>query len=229
MSANLRDLSKSHKDTGLLMTDGNVRAILEDRKTQTRRVVKPQPVLDGLEPFGESWKWQKGKDWFSGVTREQLIGEAGLLYGLRCPYGSVGDRLWFRETYGINPDLPVSMLTDGKPVARRHIRYRATDAKFPRGRWRPSIFMHRWACRLEGELTAVRVERVQDITEADSIAEGVKKVGAYWHGAGIARPTAREAFQDLWDSINAARGYGWESNPFVWVLAFKRLESEVRA
>ncbi|MFM0375171.1 hypothetical protein [Paraburkholderia aspalathi] len=89
-----------------------------------------------------------------------------------------------------------------------------------RGDWRPSIHMPRWACRLELEITNVRVERLQDISEADAIAEGVN-AGPWEYDNGEGTETARESFHCLWDSPNAARGCGWDANPWVWVVGFR--------
>lgn len=209
-----------------------VRAILEGRKTQTRRVVKPQP---------------------SAGVRDSVFARSGLEDGhgreLRCPYGQPGDRLWVRETWGYRCGIGVN------PTTEAVIEYRADRARsklpvpngqpgLPRqrpnmthpellawwGRWRPSIHMPRWASRITLEITDVRVERVQDISEADARAEGVLWVP----GHGEIEPAdleegysnylnCRGGFQVLWDSINAKK-YPWSANPWVWALTFKRVE-----
>lgn len=97
-----------------------------------------------------------------------------------------------------------------------------------RSRWKPSIHMPRWASRITLEVTKVRVQRVQDITEADAVSEGVVQEcnGHRLYpgtGAARARETARQAFVRLWDSLNRKRGYSWESNPWVWAITFRRL------
>jgi hypothetical protein len=143
----------------------------------------------------------------------------------RCPYGAVGDRLWVRETWAASLDSDGDMC---KPFL-----YRATYDEAVYGQlkasfsdrateiwdvvgntgWRPSIHMPRWASRLTLEVTGVRVERVQDISEADAKAEGVKSAAE---------------FCALWDEINGARGYGWDANPWVWVVEFKRVFEETQ-
>lgn len=173
-----------------------IRAILDGRKTQTRRVLSEIDC--------------------SGYADDP---EDTLLY---CPYGVPGCELWVRETWAIHKRYDHLAPRDVPMHAREGLIWcRATcapggpptfshgNAKSPqRGRWRPSIHMPRWACRLMLRLTEVRVERVWGITNADAIAEGT---------------THRHHFAALWDSINAKRGYGWETDPWVWVLSFEVL------
>ena len=98
--------------------------------------------------------------------------------------------------------------------------YRAdNDPQFEGCRWKPSIHMPKWAARIWLEVTGVRVERVQDISEEDAIAEGIPRGAVQYCGHAI------RLFRDLWDSINAKRGYPWEVNPWVWVVEFKRTET----
>jgi hypothetical protein len=205
-----------------------VRAILDGRKTQTRRVVKPQPHAGvRVSPFVPS-----GLE--DGHGRELFV-----------PYAP-GDRLWVRETWGyFDPDgsgrdfdeknedgghgpcrvyMP-TMMQEGHPVReywRRRVAYAATrmEQKYGKGpdgpaRWRPSIHMPRWASRITLEITDVRVERLQEISEEDALAEGV--IGIYAH----ARTNPRGAFHALWESI-----YGpdsWAANPWVWAITFRRV------
>ena len=94
-------------------------------------------------------------------------------------------------------------------------------------KWKPSIFMPRIYSRIDLEITDIRVERVQDITEIDAVSEGLSDADIMQKhppSAAFRKPTAREAFRVLWDSINAKRGYAWESNPWVWVIEFKPRE-----
>ena len=224
------------KERPILFSRPMVRAILAGQKTQTRRVVKPQPVLEGMESFGESWAWRNGKDKFSGVTREQLTGEAGLLHATRCPY-AVGMRLWVRETWAYKgPDsgsetYEWQALLKPENQEAENCWYRADQEHVVL--WRPSIFMPRWASRLMLEVVSVRVERVQDITPDDACAEGIGrhiKHGAIWYDFYLIDPEYPgsttmpvDSFASLWDSINAARGFGWAVNPWVWVVEFKRV------
>jgi hypothetical protein len=196
------------RERPILMSGPMVRAILAGAKSQTRRVVKPQPKI----VHGYIGEW---------LVTEQLFRDGRA--GLRCPFGQPGNsRLWVRETW---------LKTTGGTIW-----YRADGHDIAKGHWRPSIFMPRWACRLVLELTAVRVERVQDISEADAKAEGVPLSNGsatgqrYYEAWGpdrkcVSHVTARLPFTALWDSINAKRGYSWASNPWVWVLTFRRLEA----
>lgn len=188
------------KEHPILFTTEMVRAIIEGRKTQTRRVVKPQPIH--IEWFTH----QNG--WCAKVAENR--------YEMKeCPYGVPGDRLWVRETW-----CPCRVFTiyradciDDKPSEN------TDEWNEPRGdKWRPSIHMPRTESRILLEVTNVRVERVQEISEADIIAEGCPK--AYLLG--------RNWYQPLWDTINAKRGYPWKSNPWAWVVLFKLLEVKGR-
>lgn len=191
------------KEHGILFSGPMVCAILDGRKMQTRRVVNPQPEYEGKECYGDSWKWTKGEDNFSGVTTEQLVGPAGLCHHTRAVYGVPGDRLWVRETWCQSQHLG-------------DIFYRATHGFKVMIPWRPSIFMPKKFSRITLEIVNVRVERVQDISEKDARAEGCDM-----------RPglTAIGSFSQLWDSINAKRGFSWDKNPWVWVIAFNQVPS----
>lgn len=182
----------------ILFSGAMVRAILDGRKTQTRRVVKPQPSRDLFH-----LECLPGGEW-----RDEEV-SLGL-----CPYGQPGDRLWVRETWGMTVDA-------GVHPADSELVYRATDPDWSTTegwKWRPSIFMRRFACRLFLEVTAVRVERLQDISPQDAWAEAIPHDD--WETGGAVTEFAR-----LWDSINAKRGYGWESNPWVWVVEFRIQEA----
>jgi hypothetical protein len=161
------------------------------------------------------------------VTNGHAIGqlEMGGATSAPCPYGQPGDRLWVRETWRVHPwydgDAPRNL--SACPPA--DIEYRATpiarseEPEDGYGRWRPSIHMPRWASRLTLSVTDVRVERVQEISPEDCVAEGVFADGAYVIEPGLPYPVA--TFKALWDSINAARGYSWDSNPWVWCVTFE--------
>jgi hypothetical protein len=204
-----------------------VRAILEGRETMTRRVVKPQPDMT-CESFVAH-----GNEWLPRVTAEENgeLVTRGDVYGrLSCPYGQPGDKLWVRETWAAvrfsdddvreSHDIPPAK-TDYWTTA-----YKADgvyeDNSDDRGfAWRPSIHMPRWASRITLEIVSVRVERLQDITEADAIAEGCADSQMVdgvpmWN-------SAVEAYAELWDAINGPGS--WAANPWVWVVEFKRLES----
>lgn len=208
------------KERGIVMAGSSVVAILNGRKTQTRRV-----MTDVLCPWFNPWdcdNWQpEVNGWaYKGNTTTK---NAKINY----PYGVPGDRLWVRETFWT--DLYIN--DGGVPKI-----YYAADGNCPRGDYvvkkKSSRFMPRWASRITLELTAVRVERVQDISRADAIAEGV--CDAEWlewrenaQSVGLPEgsriPDDIDEYAGLWNKLNFKRGYGWEVNPWVWVLEFKRV------
>lgn len=187
-----------------------VRAILAGTKTQTRRVVKQQPQR--CERGVLMWTVSKyRKIGFQARDVHPDLHEF-------CPYGQPGDRLWVRETWAQHPQSASTVF------------YRATveaEPGFPvwDGPWRPSIHMPRSASRITLEITGVRVERLQDISEADAVAEGVMSVQCNDLGAEV--PYYRSLFEPsglyrlLWESINGPGS--WDANPWVWVVEFKRL------
>lgn len=190
------------RERPIIFTGDSVRAILGGRKTQSRR------VASGYASDG------------SRVCSEQQA----------CPYGTVGSRLWVRETWA-QADLRHSIV----PVL-----YRADGDAQPvlDDRWRSPIHMPRWASRLTLEILSVRVERVQAISEADARAEGVEPLplqagepGAWWTasvsaGAVLHGRTPADAFRLAWDAINGRRaGCSWAASPWVWVLEFRRVEA----
>jgi hypothetical protein len=193
-----------------------VRAVLDGRKTQTRRVTK----LDKINEHPDYWKNPLVQLWDKIASHLNILDQSGKAELITCPYGKPGDRLWVRETWRETGSL---MRVDGKiPECGNddQVVYRA-DADYD-GPFRPSIHMPRWASRIQLEITAIRVERVQDISEEDALAEGIRLYEA--HGVPEAEwkrysPVIR--FSALWDSINEARGFGWSTNPWVWVVEFK--------
>lgn len=195
------------KERGIIFTGESVRAILAGAKTQTRRVIKPQPHQR------ESGYWWFGQECFASNAR--LVGEVMEGY---CPYGLDGDGLWVRETWGFSAKLPASTRDEMSWLAYPELRaYRANN---PEGDWcwRSPLYMPRWASRITLEIVSVRVERVQDISDDDAIEEGVDRTNT-------SIPTyARQRFQKLWDSINGERaGCAWADNPWVWALEFRRV------
>ncbi len=196
------------KERPILFNAPMVCAIVEGRKTQTRRLLTPQPHT--VEP-GQS-RWMVGKlGWLSHEPVQDFIDA--------CPYGQPGDQLWVREawsTHACFDAVPPAKLTT------RSIHYLA-DGKIGTGKGRPSIHMPRWACRILLEITAVRVERLNDIRRDDAVAEGVERNGFGFKAEGENRPRgAYEAYRALWESINGAGS--WERNPWVWVVEFKSVE-----
>ena len=198
------------KERGIIFKGEMVRAILEDRKTQTRRIVKPQPLYD------------------SSVDLPKLLQERAWVNSLPCPYGTPRDKLYVRETW-----RPAQIEGEvwyragvkatpgyGKEWITVHDSHLGTDGK---NKWRPSIYMFRKNSRIILEITNVRVERLQDITEEDSLAEGSQiPCGQLPKSCQQATMTERAQFSRIWDSINAKK-YPWKSNPWVWALTLKRI------
>jgi hypothetical protein len=216
------------KERPILFSAPMVRAILSGSKSQTRRIVKQQPERNDKGTL----MWGTGRR--TGLQRFGVDGldvPPGVF--ARCPYGQTGDRLWVRETFDFLPD--------GGPDEPQAcvIVYWATGSTEPRSapesynpmiygreKVRPSIHMPRWASRIALEVTGVRVERLQDISEADARAEGalecdpvsgreVLLAGASQRGSFVLH------YRDIWGSINGAGS--WATNPWVWVIEFRRL------
>lgn len=202
------------KERPILFSGAMVRAILEGRKTVTRRAIKHQPdvpVTDAIPrrnyPHGPAtvdWYWRPQHGHLNGVPSNG--------WDFKCPYGQPGDRLWVREAWAadaqVNAVAPRD-LSQGEPIlypADRAIR-QAGCAMITPGTTRPSIHMPRWVSRILLEVTAVGVERLQAISEVQARAEGA---------------TCRAGFACLWEGINGAGS--WNANPWVWVVEFKRVE-----
>ena len=207
-----------------------VKAILDGKKTQTRRVIKPQPIEKlGKTIHGEDniwYEWNLGKPHSISGVGEHILRLGLLNY---CPYGQVGDRLWLREAFAKRP-LP----SGGEQIlykAQYHELVKMLDLDefaerwqlpMPNIRWKPSIHMFRKESRITLEITEVRVERVQEITEEDTQAEGIDVKAVTTQGNLVMNePNYIDSFAMLWDSLNAKRGYSFESNPWVWVITFK--------
>jgi len=188
------------KERPILFSAPMVRAILDGSKTQTRRVIKPEPTA---QPKLCPNITNKGcPSWVSDLYIQ------GARMGSQiqtCPYGQPGDRLYVKETFHkmYNADNDTYYYV-----------YRA-DREAIHGKWTPSIYMSRWASRITLEITGVRVERLQEISEVDAKAEGaplaVNDVGEGY----------RAGFAFIWRAINGAES--WAANPWVWVIEFKRV------
>lgn len=226
------------KERPILFSGAMVRALLNGSKTQTRRVVKPKHPPDShwmVETRGNSHALTH---WDNDTAETSLIS---------CPYGQPGERLWVRETWYCDdyrvqrgPYLkPTDMdldeaRDDGTLIYRASSGDRPYEAEQPV--WRPAIHMPRWASRITLEITSVRVERLQDISEADALAEGIvecpipaddegpRRIG-YVVGPDDGKSglsvTAVEAYRNLWESINGPGS--WDANPWVWVVEFRRV------
>lgn len=213
------------KERPILFSGPMVQAILDGRKTQTRRIVKPQPrksQIDNGTVFSS-------KDPFMMLTKE-------------CPYGKVGDSLWVRENHAL-----IECVCQAAPAALRGgckecggvgtiVEY-AADGKL-NGKQRPSIHMPRWASRITLQITDIRVERLQEIDEIDAEAEGLEvheftdaygterrafSFGDYLsdNGVGTYDYSAVSVFEELWKSINGHDS--WDANPWVFVVNFARV------
>lgn len=198
----------------------SVRAIFDGSKTQTRRVFK---FPKHMEREGSDWvksiQEDGGGNWIPWSTDAPGVAEfTKRAYpngeGIPCPYGKPGDRLWVREAYHVTP------------LGRLHkdrwsVCYAADEEGCNvSGAWANPMFMPRWASRIDLELTAVRVERLQDITGNDAREEGVCR-GDTTPRSGLYRINQ---YREAWDRLNAKRGFGWDSNPFVWCISFRRID-----
>lgn len=191
-----------------------VRAILEGRKTMTRRIVKPQPHIHHWEIFKSYKQTVSVLDTTSGPVYQfnDWNSEKGLSHDrnieVKCPYGQVGDILWVRETW-----------TKLKHEDGLKYHYKS-DYETRRNNitWKPSIHMPKEACRIRLEITNVRVERLKDISEEDAKAEGVQ-----FNPQAPASITNKGSFAKLWQSINGQES--WDMNPWVWVIEFKRYKN----
>lgn len=203
------------KEKGIIFNGDMVRAILDGRKSMTRRVLKPQPKDEYSNGKWVCDRYNYSEWWnFWGKKGTDVVNKCGLPQ-FKCPYGQPGDRLWVRETFsrcGCDACLKTW------PKQGKHEVTYIADYAGPSGIVaNPSIFMPRWASRITLEITNVRVERLQEISEEDAKAEGCSPM----YGPGSSSKDAyRPAFQVLWDYINGKK-YPWASNPWVWVISFK--------
>ena len=223
------------KERPILFSTPMVQAILEGRKTMTRRVCKDiadcdfkggldrEPYLGDITLFEKvglrKWDWVKHKNQW--LYKLQNAVDGSKTYLLKCPYGQPGDRLWVRETWASYCDECKSNQGEGYKDATcaygdcNRYAYKADDDGCPGGKWRPSIHMPKEAARIFLRITDVRVERLQDITYDDCLREGMWNYGT--------DVDTLAAFQELWQTTYAKRGFGWETNCWVWVLEFERV------
>ena len=205
------------KERGMIFNGEMVRALLDGRKTQTRRPIKWKQTRFteiGEREDGSKWPWSEDA-------------EHACDFWHPCPFGAVGDRIWVRETFQgplFDYDLMDSYCKDPTPFEKPEFCvYKADGVPAPEFydaddelhcSWRPSIHMPRWACRILLEITGVRVERLRSMSQDDARAEGVIAASGPME-AGL-------AFRELWDSIYGEES--WKANPWVWVIEFKRVE-----
>jgi hypothetical protein len=260
----------SMKERPILFSASMVRALLEGRKTQTRRVVKPQPKpatvdcvsLDSAYP-DKPWCWLA--QWLDEAGKPLGLEESGKQHGgwpdcsdqFACPYGNPGDWLWVRETWRPRSwypnshvvqlradmksiDIDVPDASNGEAWIDRMLE-RCSDECIAAGigadddgnfqwdgednnpiKWRPSIFMPRWASRITLEITGVRVQRLQEISEGDCYAEGVSDswpLDNLPYLSPFGGRAVKNNYAHLWESINGPAS--WAANPFVWAVSFK--------
>lgn len=232
------------KERPIIFTAQSVRAILAGRKTMTRRIVKlPEIISEPGDADATSVGWldhhESGPGWHGWMTEYPEEGSVPL----RCPYGQPGDRLWVRESGWERPVRTPTMMREGADTWPRFA-YDAdawndqdrADFKAWGFKRRSPIHMPRWASRITLEIESARVERLQDISEADALAEGVERIFPAGHPAdtgpnhytaegpervSLNQPTAVGAFRALWALINGDDS--WSANPWVWVLSFRRV------
>jgi len=233
-------VSTKPKERPILFSGPMVRAILDGRKTQTRRALNVGTEFQPSRTPGYQWTFRgdsRGRA-RSGTWQDFRTNDLLAL----CPCGRVGDRLWVKETWSPDhaafyPNFPIAYRANGEVDIEGGKAFSPESGTYHPFKWRPSIFMPRRASRLTLEVTAVRVERLNDISEADAMAEGVE-CEAYENGRPVSRcwwdygrkcwsgafPNGKEAagsFRTLWEEINGPGS--WEANPWVWVIEFKRV------
>lgn len=208
----------------ILFSTPMIQAILAGQKVQTRRVVKYHHHSHIAE-----WSVFDHPDFPLYVPHDRfgrVFGE-----GIKCPYGKVGDTLWVREKWYDDFGLPRN---EQEIADREGVYYRADGEAstqfedYADLKWKPSIFMPRWASRINLLIKDIRVERLQDISEGDAKAEGVSPIGVpivnpeNGHHLGD-EPSYKYGFMELWDKINGKK-YPWESNPWLWVIEFEVMQ-----
>jgi hypothetical protein len=205
-----------------------VRALLVGAKTQARCVIRPQPSGSFLgllkRPLRNKQESLVLRAWFQAGSGEHHSRE------VTCPYGQPGDRLWVREFFcgdGAHDHLPPSELPPTYAIRYEADGFVRAGLGEADGKRRPPTVMLRRLSRITLELTGMRVERLQDISEADAIAEGIERHRGNWRcytdaNAGVACRFPVNSYRTLWESINGAGS--WDANPWVWVLEFKRLD-----
>lgn len=209
------------RERPILFSGPMVKAILRGRKTQTRRIVSRISGFGSVRQFnvsttsGYDWQFRCRRGLWQDVRMPQLLGW--------CPYGRVGDRIWVRETWARSRNnwLYRADELDGYNPSECVVEWDWDSACVDK--WRPSIHMPRRAARLFLEVTGVRVERVQDITEEDARDEGVELCHVF-QMAKSGHPLAphKTAFAWLWNEINGRDS--WQANPWVWVVEFNRVK-----
>lgn len=230
------------RERSILFSGPMVRAILDGRKTQTRRVALSCPEINSYYTFTGL---RHGRAYFDLTTKSKKYPLLIPQFGVNSRCGVAGDRLWVRESWARHCDVSGydcvvyragganAVLCadggDGDPVGiDRPVEIDETGPP----KWTPSIHMPRWASRITLEVTDVRVERLQDITGKDILAEGAVDRPHHIEGLGkcpvsafdgVCYPDLKSLWAAGWNKLNAKRGYGWAVNPWVWAISFKRV------
>lgn len=229
----------------ILFSADMVRALLDGRKTQTRRIVKPQPQLSPHhEPVRAESRGNRRWVFMTHTDRPDYSWATG---DVTCRYGMPGDLLWVRETHAIvgsvDPGWVLYRANGYENECRRH----GFDRPPPESdiRWKPSIHMPRWTSRLTLRLTNIRAERLQAVSEADAIAEGIERIddprGVAWKSyelihegrhkgtpnphAAVPNSSPVTSYRELWEAINGRES--WAANPWVWVIGFDVIQANV--
>lgn len=208
------------KEKPILMNTFSVQAILEDKKSMTRRVIKPQPINYLLWSEGfKIWIDNQSTNFYSMIKR-------------KCPYGKVGDILWVKETFG------TVIFPGGESfLARRKIVYKAdgkNNWRLDKGKWTSPRYMPKKYSRIKLEVIDVKVEKVQDISEDDCMKEGIDMETKHgdlciniqdsgYSNSLVMGSAVKTVFKNSWNSINEKKGYGWDKNNYVWVILFKHI------
>jgi hypothetical protein len=210
------------RERPILMTPENAQKCHDGTKTQTRR-------LNNLEIVNVNPSQWQFAGWLPGEYRAPFQRNGVTVY-IKCPYGVVGDRLWVREPWAWPGEE--AHLYKGNPSDARLVDEWKKDQNNCQVKWTPSIHMPRFACRTVLEITDVRVERLQEISEEDALTEGVTRID---HGRGYYFSAVRDephhgnwvdpvdAYRELWESIHGKGS--WDLNPWVWVITFQKVEA----
>lgn len=211
----------------ILFSTPMVQAILEGRKTQTRRVLKPQPLV-----HNEVIKMPIPMDEYSKILKQYVkkgyteIYTKGVLQGMiapKCPFGEVGDTIWVRETWQHTSEFGINNQDENAGyIYKASENGKDWEENTEGWKWKPSIFMPKDACRIFLKITNIRVERLQDISELDAECEGAKKMQLEHLGGAF--PNHKSGFESLWQSINGKES--WDSNPYVWVIEFETIKNQ---